>query len=41
MRFMKTTKKLFYTFITLGCIFLSTYCGGPSTAKNTKELIDA
>tara|TARA_B100001778_G_scaffold135007_1_gene111244 strand:+ start:534 stop:1094 length:561 start_codon:yes stop_codon:yes gene_type:complete len=38
---MKTTKKLFYTFITLGCIILSTNCGGPSTDKNAKELIDA
>ena len=41
MSVMKTTKKLFYTFITLGCIFLSTNCGGPSTDKNAKELIDA
>ena len=38
---MKTTKKLFYTFITLGCIILSTNCGGPSTDKNAKELLDA
>ena len=41
MSVMKTTKKLFYTFITLGCIILSTNCGGPSTDKNAKELIDA
>ncbi len=41
MSVMKTTKKLFYTFITLGCIFLSTNCGSPSTDKNAKELIDA
>ena len=41
MSVMKTTKKLFYTFITLGCIFLSTNCGGPSTDENAKELIDA